>query len=123
MHEVETPAPHAGPRVPVLPEIHSTSSGFDANQTVGSAPPMKPQVYTVSGAGSEVAASPMSEVVDNHSVDIDPFSLTETVGRSRYGEELNRQNGKKAGESGIIKELWSGLMDDLTGSQRQHLNK
>ena len=83
---------------------------------------MKPQVYTVSGAGSEVAASPMSEVVDNHSVDIDPFSLTETVGRSRYGEELSRQNGKR-GEPGIIKELWSGFMDDLTGSQQRNLSK
>lgn len=148
MHEIESPQPQFGLRIPVLPEVPSSFSannrvpasgstaGIKAGADIGegeadsasaassSASLLKPQVYTVSGgSGSEVSASPMSEVVDNHSVDIDPFSLTETVGRSRFGEELERErNGRngaggrrKAGETGVVGELWNGFLDDLWG--------
>lgn len=80
---------------------------------------MKPQVHTVAGATGDVAASPMSEVVDNESVNIDPFSLTETVGRSRFGEMLARHNGSGSGEKGVIRELWGSMLDDLLGPKQQ----
>jgi hypothetical protein len=73
---------------------------------------MKPMIYTVSGSGADVAASAMSEVVDNHAVDLDPFSLTEAVGRSRVGEELKRQ---EAAPPGAFRELWAGFVDDVMG--------
>jgi hypothetical protein len=73
---------------------------------------MKPQIYTVSGSGADVAASAMSEVVDNHAVDLDPFSLTEAVGRSRVGEEMKRQ---EKGQPGAFRELWAGFLDDVMG--------
>lgn len=78
---------------------------------------MKPQIYTVAGTGADIAASAMSEVVDNAAVDIDPFSLTEAVGRSRIGEELRRREngGAQAKEPGVVKELWSGFLDDVLG--------
>lgn len=83
---------------------------------------MKPQVYTVSGAGADVAASAMSEVVDNHAIDIDPFSLTEAVGRSRVGEELKRQmNGSS--EPGVMRELWAGFLDDVLGPKQSPARK
>jgi hypothetical protein len=78
---------------------------------------MKPQVYTVAGDGADVSASPMSEVVDNDSVDIDPFSLTEAVGKSRYAAEQKQQNGSETGP-GVVKELWSGLLDDILGPKQ-----
>lgn len=84
---------------------------------------MKPQVYTVAGSTSDVAASPLSEVVDNHAVDIDPFSLTETVGRSRLGEMLQRQGGfslrssRQPGEKGVIGELMSSMVEDIFPKQ------
>ncbi|KAJ5665752.1 uncharacterized protein N7477_008200 [Penicillium maclennaniae] len=96
-------------QIPVLSDLYSHHES-----TSPSAPPMKPQIYTVSGAGV-VAASPMSEVVDNHSVDIDPFSLTEAVDRSRVGEEVQRRTNGKHTETGIIKELWTGFLDDVLG--------
>ncbi|KAJ6108075.1 hypothetical protein N7523_009398 [Penicillium sp. IBT 18751x] len=96
-------------QIPVLPDLYSHHESPST-----SAPPMKPQIYTVSGTGV-VAASPMSEVVDNHSIDIDPFSLTEAVSRSRVGEEVQRQTNGKPTESGIIKELWTGFLDDVLG--------
>lgn len=122
---------HTGPRVPVLPELHSTATlrtGQSPSHTVGSdPPPMKPQVYAVAGngAGSEVAASPMSEVVDNHAVEIDPFSLTETVGRARIEAEAAGSSGAASagqgqgqGQKGIVRELWSSVMDDLMGPRQ-----
>lgn len=96
-------------QIPVLPDYYSHHES-----TSPSAPLMKPQIYTVSGAGV-VAASPMSEVVDNHSIDIDPFSLTETVSRSRVGEEIQRRTNGKSSETGVIKELWTGFLDDVLG--------
>lgn len=96
------------PQVPVLPDLYSH---HDA--AAPSAPPMKPQIYTVSG-GDISAASAMSEVVDNHAVEIDPFSLTEAVGRSRIGEELARSNGATK-EPGVVRELWAGFLDDVLG--------
>lgn len=82
---------------------------------------MKPQIYTVAGTGTDVAASAMSEVVDNVAVDIDPFSLTEAVGRSRVGEELRRRENGGASvskETGVVRELWSGFLDDVLGPKQ-----
>ncbi|KAL4785747.1 hypothetical protein BJX76DRAFT_159661 [Aspergillus varians] len=97
--------------VPILSEIYTH---YDSTRP--SASPMKPQVYTVSGDGADIAASPMSEVVDNESMDIDPFSLTEAVGKARYAAELkNQQNGT----SSVVSELWGGFLDDLLGPKQQ----
>ncbi|KOS44701.1 hypothetical protein ACN38_g4354 [Penicillium nordicum] len=96
-------------QVPVLPELPS----IPWRQT-STAPPMKPQIYTVSGTGADVSASAMSEVVDNHAIDLDPFSLTEAVGRSRVGEEIQRRSNGSS-EPGVIRELWAGFLDDVMG--------
>ena len=79
---------------------------------------MKPQIYTVSDMGADVnGPSAMSEVVDNHALDINPFNLTETVSRSRTGANAS-QNGEDT-VKGAVKELWHGMMEDLTGTPRQ----
>lgn len=110
MSEMDTAPARSALRIPVLPDLHS-----QAETPSQSAPPMKPQIYTVSG-GDVAAASPMSEVVDNHSVDIDPFSLTEAVVRSQTGQDQQRRtNGSHAGEPGVVKELWAGFLDDVLG--------
>lgn len=110
MSEMDAAPVRSMPRVPVLPDLHSIEE--PASQ---SAPPMKPQIYTVAG-GDVTAASAMSEVVDNHSVDIDPFSLTEAVGRSQIGEQQQRQaNGSGSREPGVMRELWTGFLDDVLG--------
>ncbi|KAJ5653353.1 hypothetical protein N7490_000356 [Penicillium lividum] len=114
MADLEAGPRSYSPRVPVLPDLSSYQASHSS-----SAPPMKPQIYTVAGAGADVAASAMSEVVDNHAVDLDPFSLTETVGRSRTGEMLQRQaNGSGAGQPGVVKELWAGFLDDVLGPKQ-----
>ncbi|KAJ5231597.1 uncharacterized protein N7469_006185 [Penicillium citrinum] len=114
------PIRRSSPQIPVLPDMHS----IQESSPNPSAPPMKPQIYTVAGSGADVAASAMSEVVDNHAVDIDPFSLTEAVSRSRVGEEIQRrQNGSASRESGVVKELWSGFLDDVLGPKQAAARK
>ncbi|KAL3481607.1 hypothetical protein BJX99DRAFT_253526 [Aspergillus californicus] len=95
--------------VPILSEIYNN---YDPTSPLSA--PMKPQVYTVSGDGANVSASAMSEVVDNDSVDIDPFSLTEAVGKSRYAAEMKQQDA----DSGVA-QLWNGFLDDLLGPKQQ----
>lgn len=120
MEELHSTVPAPGPRIPILPDLydHPQPTLTTPTAATGSHPPMKPQVHTVAGATNDVAASPMSEVVDNESVDIDPFSLTETVGRSRLGEMLQRNNGSASGEKGVVRELWGSMLDDLLGPKQ-----
>ncbi|CAG7944575.1 unnamed protein product [Penicillium nalgiovense] len=106
-----------GIQVPVLPE-HPSIQGRQTPTT----PPMKPQIYTVSGTGADVPASAMSEVVDNHAIDLDPFSLTEAVGRSRVGEEIQRRSNDSS-EPGVIRELWAGFLDDVMGPKESMQRK
>ncbi|RDH21024.1 hypothetical protein M747DRAFT_28597 [Aspergillus niger ATCC 13496] len=117
MAEIDAPAARADPQIPILSDIYTH---YDPTQSQEA--PMRPQVYTVSGGAGDISASPMTEVVDNHSVDIDPFSLTETVGKSRFGEELKRQQNGTS-EPGVVRELWSGFLEDLLGSKQQQAQK
>ncbi|PYI34903.1 hypothetical protein BP00DRAFT_422836 [Aspergillus indologenus CBS 114.80] len=105
--ELDGPAARADPQFPIVPDFYSHQSAAPADS------PMKPQIYTVSGGAADVSASPMTEVVDNHSVDIDPFSLTEAVGKSRFGAESTTQQK----EPGVFRELWTGVVDDILGRQ------
>lgn len=130
MEELHTAAPLPGPRIPILPDAFNSSNPFLTTPDVSdsSLPPMKPQVFTVAGSTSDVAASPMSEVVDNHAVDMDPFSLTETVGRSRIGALLQQRasaafgggssKSTPSGEKGMARELWSEFLNDLMGPKQ-----
>lgn len=101
MSSLEGPESSSYPRIPLVSDAYPTS-------------PMKPQIHAVSELASDTSASPMSEVVDNHSVDIDPFRLTETVGRSRDGENQQKLAANQR-EKGVIGELWSGFLEDLLG--------
>lgn len=105
--ESQTSAPQ---RIPILGEQYYIPEGSTSQV---SASPMKPQIHAISETASDMSASPMSEVVDNYSLEIDPFKLTETVGRSRAGENEKKLSTGGQPEKGIIGELFSGMVDDL----------
>lgn len=124
MSEMETTAARPDLRIPIFPDLYARPQSALPDQSSTSAGPMKPHVYTVSGAGADVAVSPMTEVVDNLAVDIDPFSLTETVGKSRFEEELQKQqNGSASSDGSVVQELWHGFLDDLLGPKPQPSRK
>ncbi|KKZ60263.1 hypothetical protein EMCG_05020, partial [[Emmonsia] crescens] len=76
--------------IPILPDAYShyqlpNDSTTYNNNNNNNNNPMKPQIYTVAGdyasspsssGGGGGGASAMSEVVDNHAVEFDPFELT-----------------------------------------------
>ncbi|KAL1994361.1 hypothetical protein VTN49DRAFT_3030 [Thermomyces lanuginosus] len=108
------------PRMPIPPDAALSYSRSSAPTSS----PMKPEIHAVSEIASDTSASPMTEVVDNHAMEIDPFRLTETVGRSRDGEHYQRQNGtRQAKQKGVIGELWSGMVEDLLGKGGEQARK
>lgn len=94
-------------RIPILGDGQQYGSSSQESA------PMKPQIHAVSEIASDMSASPMSEVVDNYSLEIDPFKLTETVGRSRAAENEKKLSSAAQPEQGIIGELFSGMVDDI----------
>lgn len=107
--------------VPILGDSNNSALEPDSSNQPFGWSTMKPQINAIGEAGSDLSASPMTEVVDNHALDIDPFKLTETVGRSRSGENEQRQQRLLAGqngEKGVIGELFSGMVDDLLGGSK-----
>lgn len=102
------------PRVPILPDAYA-HYGPPSNPDT---PPMKPQIYSVSELGSDLqGASPMSDVVDNQSLDFDPFNLTQTVRQASAPQDFKRSQKETVGAA--VKELWSGLLDDVLGPKQQ----
>lgn len=102
------------PRVPILPDAYTHYEPASNPDT----PPMKPQIYSLSDMGSDLqGASPMSDVVDNQSLDFDPFNLTQTVKQAAAPGDL--ASGQKESVGAAAKELWSGFLDDVLGP-KQH---
>ncbi|KAL8833680.1 MAG: hypothetical protein Q9170_004125 [Blastenia crenularia] len=59
---------------------------------------------------------PMSEVTDNHAIDLDPYNLTDKVTAAANKTAEGAMDQIK--EVGVVRQLWSGLLDDLFGSKR-----
>lgn len=133
--------PQAGIRVPILPHIDSAEAqgtlsrnpGVDAAagnfQEMDSNNVMKAQIVTVqetmADGGAHVDldlnsyASPISEVVDNHAVELGIEHLTEltqTVGKS--ARKLVDQV-----EESTLNKIWKGFLDDLFGEKRENGKK
>ncbi|KAF3491912.1 uncharacterized protein GIQ15_01429 [Arthroderma uncinatum] len=99
------------PRIPTPPDSYT-----HYDMAPSSADVMKPQIYTVSNDMGSNGPSPMSEVVDNHALDFNPFNLTEAVSRSRDGARASAAGQETLG--GVVKDLWKGMLDDVKGTSR-----
>lgn len=122
-------------RVPILPHIESDdANAILAEHTIDAAAGghaeseestvMKPQILTVTETLADGAhidldlhshASPMSDVADNHAVEMGVDALTQlsqTVGKSA------RKLVDKADDGSSVAKVWSGFLDDLLGEKR-----
>jgi len=98
------------PRVPILPDNYSTTSNSHYTEPV---PVMKPEIHTVAADSTHThGPSAMSEVTDNHAMEVDPFELTQTV-KKAAGLAVG---GVEEGAS-TVKAVWSGFLDDLLGKK------
>lgn len=111
--EYHEPAPPEITRAPLLPDNYTTRNGTD-HETIE--PVMRPEISTVSCDSTHIESpSAMSEVTDNHSVELDPFNLTSKVAAAARMAGVPVEQLR---EPGVIKKLWDGLMDDLLGSNK-----
>lgn len=81
--------------------------------------PMKAEIYSVGGALSDSnGPSPMSEVVDNHALDINPYNLTETVSRSKQAASSLDAAKSQRGEptlKGVVKGFLNLMFEEPVG--------
>lgn len=116
--------------IPILPDAYShyqlANDSTTYNNNNNNNNPMKPQIYTVAGdyasspsssGGGGGGASAMSEVVDNHAVEFDPFELTETVRRARERAAVVEERAAMGDGTvkGVAKQFWEGVVEDLLG--------
>ncbi|MCJ1485758.1 hypothetical protein MMC06_005933 [Schaereria dolodes] len=99
-------------RIPLLPDNYAPARHGLAHQDAVE-PVIRPEIVTASADGTHLAPpSAMSEVTDNHALDLDPYDLARQVGRAANHAMIEKvEQGIK--EAGVIKELWTGIFDDL----------
>ncbi len=103
-------------RVPLLPDNYYPARKSAAHQEAVE-PVMRPEISVMSGQDTHIAGpSAMSEVVDNHAMDIDPFNLTSKVHAA--ASKIAGFSAEKPNEPGMLKELWNGFLEDLTGTKK-----
>ncbi|KAI9771272.1 MAG: hypothetical protein M1840_002242 [Geoglossum simile] len=80
---------------------------------------IRPEILTIAHGSTHVhAPSAMSEVVDNNSIQIDPFELTEQVSDAAARSSSKGAMGAKK-EMSELKYLWNGILDDIFGPTRK----
>ncbi|KAL9031025.1 MAG: hypothetical protein Q9196_000926 [Gyalolechia fulgens] len=115
-HTLEEVTPPEIMRSPLLPHNSSTAhTDPGLEETVNSV--IRPEISTISADSTHIESpSAMSEVTDNHAIDLDPYDLTNkvTAAATRTAEDAM----DKIKEAGTVRQLWSGLLDDMFGSKR-----
>ncbi|KAL8681549.1 MAG: hypothetical protein Q9186_002365 [Xanthomendoza sp. 1 TL-2023] len=110
-HTLEEAAAPDITRIPRLPHNFSKTNYQEADESV-----VRPQISLVSANSTHIEnPSAMSEVTDNHAAELDPYDLTNKV--TAAASMMAEAPLEKIREAGTIRQLWSGLMDDLFGSK------
>ncbi|KAI4105340.1 MAG: hypothetical protein L6R37_002790 [Teloschistes peruensis] len=112
-HTLEEAMPPEVIRTPLLPHNFFPPRTTEGSQGVVESV-VRPEISTVSANSTHIESpSAMSEVTDNHAIEIDPYNLTSkvTVAAAKIAEVPTR-------EAGVMRELWDGLLDDLFGPRR-----
>jgi len=104
-------------RVPILP-TNSTAPGRsgEADEAV-----IRPEITTVSASGTHIDnPSAMSEVTDNHAIDLSPYDLTDKVtnAATAAASKVTGISETELKDPGIFQSLWSGLLDDVLGVKK-----
>lgn len=104
-------------RIPLLPDNYS-NDGAKAARQEATETVVRPEILTVSADGTHIdCPSAMSEVTDNHAIELDPYDLTNKV-KAAAATTMENIRLEKLKEPGVLAELWNSLLDDLLGSKK-----
>ncbi|KAG0645963.1 hypothetical protein D0Z07_7720 [Hyphodiscus hymeniophilus] len=103
--------PFARIRVPLLPDNYSPDRSANSAHAAEAfdTPVLKSEIHIVAAHPERVAPAALSEVVGNDGVDVDLSSLTKGFGNTPL---------KALKEPGVIKEILSGMVDDIFGVKK-----
>lgn len=105
-------------RIPLLPNNYSNDGAKAAREEGMMETVVRPEISTVSADGTHIdCPSAMSEVTDNHAIELDPYDLTNKV-KAAAATTITSMRLEKVKEPGILPELWNSLLDDLLGSKK-----
>lgn len=100
------------PRVPILPDNYAVKTNIHSEPIE---PVMRAEIVTAAGDSAHTyGPSAMSEVTDNHALEIDPFELEELV---KKAASAARDVATSSQDVSTIKAIWNGLLDDLFGGK------
>jgi hypothetical protein len=92
-------------RVPIMPDNYDVSSAVSDEDIVV----MKPEISTMS---ADAVFLPMSELTDNHAMNIDFHAMADRVAANL--RQLGREGGLGVEEqASIMKQVWADLVDDV----------
>ena len=74
---------------------------------------MKPEISTMS-LSSDAVYLPMAEHSDGHALNVDFHAMADTVAAN-----IKRMQVPVEEQAGMMKQLWSDLVDDMLGAKRQ----
>ena len=116
-HELRAPPQGDIIRVPILP--HNTTAARPAQEVIESV--ITPEIATVSASGTHIESpSAMSDVTDNHALELSPYDLTGKVANAAAAAASNitGMSTERLKEPGVVQELWSGILDDILGGKK-----
>ncbi|GAB7348063.1 hypothetical protein MBLNU459_g6097t1 [Dothideomycetes sp. NU459] len=99
-------------RVPLVPTNFSPSRTGAHAPEVEDAAVMRPTISTMSADTSNIHA--MSEVTDNSAAPIDFHAMAESVVKA-----TNKIKAPIVEQSGIVKTLWDGMVEDIRGTTKK----
>ena len=115
-YELEEPTQPEIIRIPLLPNNYTTPRNGDIDPGVIE-PVIRPEISTVSADSTHIdSPSAMSEVTDNHAVELDPFDLTSKV--TVAASKMAGMPVSTVKEPGAVSQLLNGVLDDLLGSKK-----
>lgn len=116
-YELEAPRNTDIMRMPILP--HNDTAPARNNEALESV--VRPEISTMSANGTHIdSPSAMHEVTDNHAIELSPFDLTNKVSNAATAAavQMTGMSAERLRKSGIVRELWDGMLDDILGSKK-----
>jgi len=99
-------------RVPLLPDNYAPDrsvNSMHAHEAVAEAIP-SPEIHVIAAHPERVSVSTLTEVVGNEGLELHVEELTKA-----FRNQVDMLGEKLEAEKGTLKQLWSGLVDDVLG--------